>query len=350
MSSTLSTVLLVLASVREVTLPSGTVTSPIRVECPAEQTTRLVFPERLSRVTASAGAREAMGIAVESYRPFGVMTVRPARMARPARLEIAGPSMRLVLELRAVAQGSGSEIRFSLAGASLTAAPPIRSRGTSASPEPAEATGVLRAITGATEPRPEEAASTGSPNPFPAAHGVIGAALDAANPPAVRVEAETSSVPGPPPDVSSLQPVAATDASTLLGGLPSAPAPPVGGEDPDLRDVLSSRPQRISRREGLPGQKQVVLVDALKGEAWVFLRFLVEDGAEERVAVAMLGDRALDIVVQAPEEKGLRVVVQVPSAEITRKSRVTLKLVSGAEYKFALTSGTLTAFLKGLFR
>lgn len=307
--SALLAALLGAAMAGEVALTHDVLNLPIRVECPVGETTRLLFPERLSRVTASAGAKTAFGITVESYRPFGVLTVRPPGAAQPARLEIAGPSMRLILNLRSVAHAVPDEIRFAWPAAAPR--PVEEGKGTSVT----------------TESGPGIA----SPSPTSVAPEPQGA--EAATPPVLSALDER------PTDTEIPRPDPATSAAT-----------PADVPEADVDDLLSAKPERIGRREGLPGQKPVVLVDALKGEAWLYLRFLVENGSEERLASVTMGDQALDVLVEAPQDKALRIVVRIPRSEITRKTRVTLKLVSGAEYRFGLSSGTLTAFLKGLFR
>lgn len=343
MTGLLSAALLSVAVVREVTLTPENTASPIKVECPVGESTRLVFPERLSRVTASAGAKTAMGITVESYRPQGVMTARPPSPGGPARLEIAGPTMRLVLELRSVERGPAAEIRFVVPAAML----PAVGKGSvpAGAPVPGQDQGTPPTSPGAVDPQAaKESPGPSANSPLESPNSSAEANRQFMTPTGAHNGSGEAQ-----PDVTGRE-----QASRDSNGPPANPAAssasPPDELDADLGDLLSAKPERIGRREGLPGQKPVVLVDALKGEAWLYLRFLVENGSDERVASITIGEQALDVLVEAPQDKALRIVVRVPPSAITRKTRVTLKLVSGAEYRFGLSSGTLTAFLKGLFR
>jgi hypothetical protein len=92
------------------------------------------------------------------------------------------------------------------------------------------------------------------------------------------------------------------------------------------------------------------LKDALYGEQWVWLRFLLEGGAAARVDRVWWEEGEIATYVQEVAGKDLRIVVQVPRAGISKKTRVSLKVASGPAYRFALTPSTLTNFFKGLFK
>lgn len=114
-----------------------------------------------------------------------------------------------------------------------------------------------------------------------------------------------------------------------------------------------ARPVHIGRREGLPGQKVVELVDALKGEQFVWFRFRVIGGEGKEIARVRYerGDDKQDIrtVMVYPRGGDLHVVVQVPREKVDRDTRLRVDLVGGPHYKFSLSSSTLTNFLRNLF-
>jgi hypothetical protein len=114
----------------------------------------------------------------------------------------------------------------------------------------------------------------------------------------------------------------------------------------DLEGLLSAKPVVINRREGLPGQKPLVLDDALKGERSVWFRFSLRGGFAERVARVLAGKRDVTLFTQKPAGDDLRIVVQVPASEITKKTSMTIEFEGGRKYHFAsLTTPTLTNLL-----
>lgn len=291
---------------RTVELP-GDLAKPILVQCPVEQTTRIVLPERVSRLTASAGARESLGLTVEQYGPFGTMAVRPTDHPVSGRVVVRSPSRTLVLQIESSATGVASEIRFTLPALAQPAArPPAFPARTASAESPAQ-----------TPADPPEA------NPAPVVGG------EAAEGKRHEASGDLRATPAP---VS-----AASEPTTAHAGL-------------DLEGLLAAQAVGIGRREGLPGQKQVVLADALRGEKWVWFRFVVRGGAGERVVRVHLGDVRVETHTAQPEGKDLKVVVQVSRSQIGRRSRIRLSLASGATYTFPLTSASFTAFLKSLFR
>jgi hypothetical protein len=161
------------------------------------------------------------------------------------------------------------------------------------------------------------------------------------------------------------KPVAATPAPT-----PSPPSTAVGDETPaesaapdpvpsatpaapavvfDVSNLMRATPVPIGRREGLPGQPVLVLVDALRGEAHLWLRFTLEGGAATRVRSVTWEAGTLTTFTQEPVGRDLRVVVQLPRATVTRKTRVSLAMDSGATYRFALSGGTLSDLWRKIF-
>ena len=109
---------------------------------------------------------------------------------------------------------------------------------------------------------------------------------------------------------------------------PIAPAAPIVPTEPaaspvastlDLEGLLRATPQEVDRREGLPGQRPMVLKDALHGEDWIWLRFLLEGGAGEQVDRVWWEQGDIKTYVQEVAGKDLRIVVQVPGGEFRRR-------------------------------
>jgi len=143
-----------------------------------------------------------------------------------------------------------------------------------------------------------------------------------------------------PPSAPSPPPVAAEP--------PASPSPVAGFFGP--QDLLRVVTVPIDRREGRPGQREMVLVDALQGDEWTWLRFRLEDGAELRLERVWWDEGEVTRFLQEPAGTDLRVVVQLPRGRVTRKTRLSLKLASGPTYRFALQPSTLPGFLREIFR
>jgi hypothetical protein len=132
----------------------------------------------------------------------------------------------------------------------------------------------------------------------------------------------------------------------------SAIEPPPAEPGLDLAGLLSARPTVIGRREGQLGRPVMLLQDALKGQRWVWLRFVLIGGAEETIEeVSYSTNDASGLALHVAERtsKDLLVVVQLAREDVTKKTRVTLKVAKGGTYKFAVSSPTFANFLKGLF-
>ena len=226
----------------------------VRVACPVNQTTTLVFPEPLKQLRSQSREAALLGLFVERTKPMGVVSVRPTTLAARGTIEFRGPTRVLRVMLEATAEGTGREVR-------------------------------------------------------------LGEALPAT--------AEASPAPAPAPSV-----------------------PPAL----DLQGLLRATPRAIDRREGLPGQRPMVLKDALFGDEWVWLRFHLEGGASDRVERVWWEQGDLTTYVQEANGKDLRIVVQVPRAAVSKKTRVSLRVAAGPAYRFALTPSTLTNFFKELFK
>jgi hypothetical protein len=148
-----------------------------------------------------------------------------------------------------------------------------------------------------------------------------------------------------PPPASPRSPPPSTVAA-VPPAPPATPGPPVL----DLQGLLRATPRAIDRREGLPGQRPMVLKDALFGDEWVWLRFQLEGGASDRVDRVWWQQGDITTYVQEASGKDLRIVVQIPHAAVSKKTRVSLRVAAGPAYRFALTPTTLTSFFRELFK
>lgn len=288
------------ASVRTVVAPRAP-EAELRLRCPAGVVTRLVLPEPLRDVRLSAEARVALGVSIESSRPLAVLRLMPPSHPAQARLEFRGPERTLRLLIETSARGPSGELRVVLAAPAADARVVPRVEPTSAgTPEPMQAVAAAPA-----EPLPEPV-STATPTPTPAP------------------------TPTPVPTAT-----------------PTQPPPSVAFE---MSDLMRAAPVPIGRREGLPGQLPLVLVDALKGERFVWLRFTLEGGAARRVEHASWQRGAIGAFTQEPVGKDLRIVVQLPRSEVDKRARLQIELDSGASYRVSLNASTLAGFLKTLFQ
>jgi hypothetical protein len=155
---------------------------------------------------------------------------------------------------------------------------------------------------------------------------------------------EAAHEPREPPEPSG----APTPAPRAPPVLPTAPAAGLGSPL-DLEGLLHATPVPIDRREGLPGQKEMVLVDALRGDKWIWLRFRLEGGAPSRIERVWWPHGDIASFTQEAAGRDLRVVVQVPRALVDRKTRVSLKVERGPLYKFPLRSSTLAGLFRRVF-
>ena len=280
-----------IAEVQTITLPRDASREPIRVQCSLNRTTRIVFPEPLRQLKAPGRSSSPLQLVVERTKPEGVISVRPTAYPSRMTVDFRGPTVALSLVLESTPSGEASEVRLTFAQTLPLSEPAVES---------------------APEPRASPTAVTTAEVPPPAA---------------------PSAVPLPMPDRRSETP-------------PPSPAASVF----DLEGVLRARPVVIGRSEGLPGQRPMVLVDALQGERWVWFRFALEGGAGSRVARVGWEQGEITTYVQEAEGKDLRVIVQVPRDAVSARAHVSLEVESGPTYTFALGSRSLGRFLKELFR
>ena len=324
-----ATLLVASGPVRTVPLTAETIQAPVRVVCPVGQTTRLVFPWPMLEARGKPADVEAIGLVPAASRPQGVLEIQPS--SHPARARILihfddDQKRTLILNVRSSDSGGDSEIRFAWRD---TPAAPARS----AAPSPAPAA------------RPPEHRS---PNPGTRPPGS----------PAPKVPPVTA--PSAPPREAVPSPVPTPS--------PSAPPTPEASASPatlelDALGMARATSVKINRREGRPGQRPVVLEDALHGDRnvpggdrWIWFRFRVLEGASlpgptagSKVRSLKWEKGSIDAFHVEASGKDLRVYVQLPRAEVTKKTRVEIGLTDGGTYRFALSSPWLASFLSSLF-
>jgi hypothetical protein len=278
----------------------------------------------------------------------------PIRRRRGSVLAGGGAALAAAAALALWAHGGGRPVP------ATTAAPaPVAARLPQPSPPPATvaaAVAPLAARQRAAAPpaqTPPPAVSPRSPAPEPAAV-VLEAVMPSLDDP--PPEATASTPPAPPDSPSDSPPETAEPPSPKVpAGAPADPAataaaPPAAGTALHLEGLLRARPVAVGRHEGLPGQREMVLVDALHGEEWIWFRFRLEGGASLRLARVSSERGEITTYVQEPAGADLRVVVQVPRAAVTRSSRLRLEVADGPTYAFALGSRSIGRFLKDLFK
>lgn len=284
-------------------------TAGAHVRCPLNATTRISLPEPLRQLKLGPEAKQQLGVSIERTKPQAILSVTPRTHPARATVQFRGPHLVLSLTLETQASGASADVHLVL------------------DTEPTRPVATSSALTApATAPSPLATAPSPLPIPTPEPE-----------PTPAPVIPIPSAVPSPTP-VSTPTPEPTPN---------SAPTPSVAF---DLGDLVRATPVPIGRREGLPGQLALVLVDALKGESYVWLRFTLEGGAAQRVRAVSWQRGAISAFTQEPVGKDLRVVVQLPRAELDRKARVQLELGSGAAYRVSLNASTLAGFLKSLFQ
>lgn len=296
----LSVVVLGLAlPVRTVELTPEQLTKPVRILCPAGQTTRIVFPERALSVKQLPGTREALGLSLVAWKPRAVVELSPTSAPAKGTVDFRGPGLRLTLVVEVVSAGTGAEIRLSLAPEKGAASAPTPSSVAKTGPGDADA----------------DPARTGEPEPE----------VVVLRPVWVAPSPEASAAPSPAPSAVS-DPTPAFDAAALA----------------------LAQPQRIGREEGLPGQRPIVLEDALRGRTLVWLRFRIRGGAKSRVTQVSWERGEVKSVLIEADGPDLRVVVQLPRSHVSSSTRVELR-VDNRAYKFPVSAPWFSSFLRSLF-
>ena len=337
--------------VEDRTVPPGT--REVTIDCPAQQTTRVVLPERLTGYRGDPTSEALLGLHIET-RPRAVISLHPKQHPLEARFRVDGVTRRLVLVFRTLPAGKPRELRLSLAS-SPPAHKETRPERSAAVSTPREGEGT-RATTG---PVPSAVSAI-----LDAKASAAAAADDqsrrqaAAIVPAAVAESSNSGADGEAPvdPKPTVEP-----AHVPIPPAPGVPAPGVtepahaasGLLDPS---ILTARVRSIGRVESLPGQRPVELVDLLEGNRYLWLRFSIGDAKGARLE--RIWWEHGPITTFATEEvdhgKRLAVVVQLPrrtdtgTALITKRTRVHIKLSDG-ERKFALSAPWLGAVVKDLF-
>lgn len=291
----------------------------VRVACPRWALTRIVLPSDLTQISGDARGQRALGVAVERTRPQAVLRVQPRGRAGATLVDIRGSQLHLRLALETT---EGTRDRtLTLA---VPSAPPARP-----AQRAAPAHDVAPAITSRDLARTDVVALPPESKP-------------ASVPPSPVVE---PLAPSPAPTMASPMP-----SPTPQAAVASTPTPTRDSAVAfDVRALLRASRVRLGRQEGLPGQRRMTLVEALHDESFVWLRFTLSDGASERVQAVGWERGPLSSFTQEAVGANLQVVVQLPRAPITRRTRVTLSMLSGSEYRFALSSGTLADLFRRPF-
>jgi hypothetical protein len=290
----------------------------IRVECAVGTTTRVVFPERLLTLRWSRGAREALGARLRSTAPMGIVEVQPTRLDTSGSVEARGPSQTVNVELIVVPNGVPLEVRLVMTGTGRYEELGVGSAAST--PSTAVSVVPVRALVGANSPTAR-----------------CDGALETTNEPPAEGSAGSSGGAGQ--ETAAPQALSIPTASAFsLSALRKA----------NLAELLSAEVVPIGRREVQPGRREVVLLDALQGKDWVWLRFLVLGGARDHVEGLWWDDRQVDSYEAETLQRDLRLVVQVPRQLFKAKSKAILR-VGGGEYRFPLRAGTLGALFGGPF-
>jgi hypothetical protein len=310
----------------------------VSVSCAVGKTTRIVFPGEAEDLDLpGVETLRLLGFKVLEQTPRATISVTPARHPASGTIRFQGT---LTFEVRIETTPDGAPKEVWLVPAKPPSPPPAAAQKPTARPvvvQDARRSAPAKATGPSAEP-PSVASSDGGSPPGRHEEPLLTALQPASvEPPAQSFPTPAQSLPTPP--------LGAADSS-----IPSSKEQGSGGVD--LSGVLSATPEVIGRREGLPGQKPCVLVDALKGDgpqAFVWLRFRLEGGAHAVLEHVTRDGQEVTNLSQEVVGPDLRIVVQVRKADLTKRSRVTLKFAGTPSYDFKVSSNTLAHFLKELF-
>jgi hypothetical protein len=318
-----------------VPLRAGSKAAPVRLTCPLQQTTRIVISQPLVRLSVDPPAAvETLGITPEKNKPVAVFTIAPTQHPASGTIYLQLRDRAIVIAVKTAKEGVGAEIRLN-----LELQPPSTQAASTSVGTPRPVTPNAPA-----SPATKPAVSPAS-GPPPTMAPPVGVASPTAPPVTIA-----AALPTPPPSLAPTTPttIPAAPPTTLLKASPSPEA--VGL---DLMGLLAAKPVRIGRTEGLPGQKTMVLEDGLKGERYIWLRFVLKGGAKEHVEKVSAEWGLIDtfMAVQAENAKDLKFVVQLDREKLKKtKAAVSIHLAGGPTYKFSsLSSPTLKNFLGELF-
>lgn len=269
---------------RVVPLTPTEVGKPIELRCPIGEITRLILPEPLLTLKASPGAGLALGVEATQARPFGIVSLRPPR-ASTGTLEARGPTLLLTFVIRAVPEGRGGDLRFTLI-------PPQ-------SPPPPSHSPVI-------ESSPASKGASATP-------GI---------PMAPEVPEPTKGAPLPPSPIETPEPPLVTAGSPATEGRSEGQS--VDALDLDAEGFLSAKVTRIGREEGMPGRPPCVLEDrgdgtgASTGTVW--LRFTLKGGRGQRVDAVTRDDKVPVVYQQNDDGRDLRIRVKTEAKGLRRIS------------------------------
>lgn len=97
-----------------------------------------------------------------------------------------------------------------------------------------------------------------------------------------------------------------------------------------------------------------MLVDALRGEKYVWFRLTIRGGGGETVedvSCQRKGGAPTNVDEYMTEHAGqdLQIVVQLDREQVDGSTRLFLKIKGGPRYKFSLGAPTILRFVEGLF-
>jgi len=365
------------SGVKTVTLPREASEEAVVIECPLGRTTRILLPDPINQLRGG-GQKDLFSIRVERARPRGVLSVKPSAPGEMLLVVYADQEKTGSLRLRIRVGGDGtvSEVRLIRRPSASNAGSGRAGVGEDVPPAPAGAT-ADKGPPGLAEGhvfnprRPQETSSrVAAGNPDPPEHGMQGpdgtrASSQAkemkpsqsppANPSAESKAANRGADPETEPAGSRAKSkeTSALEESASKTEISMAPQPSARlGQSARILDtngMLAAQMVKIGRREGLPGEPEMVLDVAFKGERWVWLRFFLLGGAKARVERIRWQDAEVLDFVEDAVGADLRVVVQLPRERVTKKTELSIKILQGGNYAFGLSRGTLIDFLKGLF-
>lgn len=90
------------------------------------------------------------------------------------------------------------------------------------------------------------------------------------------------------------------------------------------------------------------LVDALKGERWVWFRFVMSGGRERRINHVQWENGEVSAYAQEVSGKDLHLIVQLPRDKVGKRSHVKIRVAGAGEYVFKLNAPWFHTWVKEL--